>query len=54
MCNVAYSLLVIEKQACDEIAFHKMCNATHLLLVIAEDVMSTFHKFVMSLTCCLS
>src|SRR6266576_3407727 len=39
----------------DEMAFHKMCNVTHLLLVIGHDVLRlAFTKCPMSLTICWS
>ena len=40
---------------CDETTFHKMCNITHILLVIGEDMMrlpST--RWAIYLTCCWS
>jgi hypothetical protein len=41
MCNATHLLLVIEKERCDETAFHQMgLNVTHpLFKVIGKDVM---------------
>ena len=48
-----HSLAVGHRKICDETAFSKMCNVTHLLLVIGKDVMRLpLPKFSMSLTCC--
>ena len=47
-CN---SLPVSHRKRCDEAAFHKICNVTHKLLVIAKDVMRLpFTTCTMSLT----
>ena len=48
-----HSLAVGYRKRCDEIAFHKMCNVTHSLLVIGKDLMRLpFTKCVMSFTRC--
>ena len=39
-----HSLAVGHRKRCDQTAFHKMCNVTHLLLVIRKDVITAFHK----------
>ena len=50
-----HSQAVGHRKRCDETALHKMCNVTHLLLVMGKDVMRLpFTKCAMSLTCCWS
>ena len=50
-----YTPTVGHRKKCDETAFHKMCNVTHMLLVIGKDMMNlSFTKFAILLTCCYS
>ena len=48
-----HSLAVGHSKGCEATSFHRMCNVTHKLLVIGQNVMrGLFTKWAMSLTCC--
>ena len=47
------SQAVGHRKQCDEIAFHKMCNVTHLLLVIGKDVVRLPFQKMCTITHCL-